>query len=172
MCTLLNIQCFPQTPARMESQLCSMCQREWAPIASYSEETDGILEELAESFEVARNSFRGNKFCADCHKLLTLTHQISIKIRKRKQAEEQGKPVRRPSVGQSEGRLSLAKRMRSAQQAARHRDPERGGCTETKENLCVDRKDETVSESKSDEGNYPPENDHCIRFYRERSRSL
>ncbi|KXJ68249.1 hypothetical protein RP20_CCG004778 [Aedes albopictus] len=134
----------------MESQLCTMCQREGIPLENISAKNKVLLEELASIFGMERNTFHGHTLCTDCTKMCGLTQNVAI--RKRRQAEEQeqrasSKQERNPSgrrsssVGQSEPKLSLAKRMRLAQEADRR-----------KKEIQFARSNETV-ENLSPEGN-------------------
>lgn len=169
----------------MESKPCSMCQRPKARLSN-PEETDRQVKDILGHFEeVPVDLFQGSQFCPDCLTLLALTHQVGMKIRKRKQAQEdQGKPPavipgRRPS---SEAKQSLAKRMRSTQ-AVRGGLKEKGQSLDSiadsatgsddkygSEGELVSGKDVTASHSDDEE--YRNDDGECSRSFRSRTRTL
>ncbi|XP_065084498.1 uncharacterized protein LOC135706770 [Ochlerotatus camptorhynchus] len=167
----------------METKPCSMCLRPKAPLSNCGK-NDREVEELLGHFEVPADSFRGSQFCPDCLKLLALTHQISVKVRKRKQPqEEQGKPPvvvpgRRPSNEAKQ--QSLAKRMCLAQAA---RGGLKGQKCDTSDASATGSDDKHESESESAAGNdvpvshsddeeYRNEGGKCSSSFRSRTRTL
>lgn len=168
----------------MEPLVCPMCLMPKSTLSN-PKDADRQVEDILGYFELPKSAFRRLLFCPDCLKLLALSHQVSVKIRKRKQAQEQQAkllaliPARRPS---SEEGHSLAKRMRSAKDvrvnlkeedqslntnaASAIRSDDKYG----NESELVSAKDVTVCHSDNEE--CPSDGGECSISYRSRTRTL
>lgn len=155
----------------MDPLVCPMCLTPKSTLSN-PKETDRQVEDILGYFELPISEFRRILFCPDCLKLLALSHQVSVKIRKRKQAEEeQAKllaaiPGRRPSceVEQSRAKRIRGNRKDQSLNTANPSNDKRG------ESVLASAKDVTVRHSDDEECR--SDGGECSISNRSRTRTL